>query len=167
MGIEAPWRVEDVELNLQQGEVVVRVAHDGGALTCPECGRPANRYDTRQRRWRHLDTCQYRTILAWGAGRLVAVGNEGVVYSDGGISWTKPSDTSTGQLAFPWDLDRRRLHGTGWSHEPRVSNIVHSDDGDRWELQATIDALGRMAVRYCLERQALRGPSRATRSCER
>ena len=64
VGIEAPWRVEDVELNLQQGEVVVRVAHDGGPLTCPECGRPANRYDTRQRRCRHLDTCQYRTILA-------------------------------------------------------------------------------------------------------
>ena len=64
VGIEAPWRVEDVELNLQQGEVVVRVAHDGGPLRCPECGRPANRYDTRQRRWRHLDTCQYRTILA-------------------------------------------------------------------------------------------------------
>ena len=48
VGIEAPWRVEDVELNLQQGEVVVRVAHDGGPLRCPECGRPANRYDTRQ-----------------------------------------------------------------------------------------------------------------------
>ena len=64
VGIEAPWRVEDVELNLQQGEVVVRVAHDGGPVRCPECGRPANRYDTRQRRWRHLDTCQYRTILA-------------------------------------------------------------------------------------------------------
>ena len=58
VGIEAPWRVEDVKLN-QQGEVVVRVAHDGG----PVCSRPANRYDTRQRRWRHLDTFQYRAIL--------------------------------------------------------------------------------------------------------
>ena len=64
LNIEAPWRVADVELNLQQGEVVVHVEHDGKALNCPECGQPARRYDTRQRRWRHLDTCQYRTILA-------------------------------------------------------------------------------------------------------
>ena len=53
LNIEAPWRV-DVELNLQQGEVVVHVEHDGKALNCPECGQPARRYDTRQRRWRHL-----------------------------------------------------------------------------------------------------------------
>ena len=62
--IEDPWRVADVELNLEQGEVVVHVEHDGEALTCPQCGQPARRYDTRRRRWRHLDTCEYRTILA-------------------------------------------------------------------------------------------------------
>ena len=38
--------------------------HDVDELRCPECGRPSPRYDTRRRRWRHLDTCQYRTILA-------------------------------------------------------------------------------------------------------
>ena len=32
LNIEAPWRVADVELNLQQGEVVVHVEHDGEAL---------------------------------------------------------------------------------------------------------------------------------------
>ena len=45
LNIEAPWRVADVELNLQQGEVVVHVEHDGKALNCPECGQPARRYD--------------------------------------------------------------------------------------------------------------------------
>ena len=63
LGVEAPWRVADVELNLQQGEIVVHVEH-GGPLTCPHCGQAARRYDSRQRRWRHLDTCQYRTVLA-------------------------------------------------------------------------------------------------------
>ena len=46
--IEAPWRVADVELNLEQGEVVVHVEHDGEALNCPQCGQPARRYDTRR-----------------------------------------------------------------------------------------------------------------------
>ena len=70
LGIEAPWRVEGVELNLEEGEVVVQVEHAGGGLRCPECGRGGSRYDTRQRRWRHLDTCQYRTILAAGVPRV-------------------------------------------------------------------------------------------------
>ena len=70
LGIEAPWRVEGVELNLEEGEVMVQVEHAGEGLRCPECGRGGSRYDTRQRRWRHLDTCQYRTILAAGVPRV-------------------------------------------------------------------------------------------------
>ena len=31
------------------------------ALACPRCGRTCPGYDARQRRWRHLDTCQFRT----------------------------------------------------------------------------------------------------------
>jgi transposase len=30
---------------------------------CPECGAAKRRYDSRSRRWRHLDTCQFQTIL--------------------------------------------------------------------------------------------------------
>ena len=50
LSIKAPWRVVDVELNLEQGEVVVRVEHDGEVLNCPQCGQPARPYDTRRRR---------------------------------------------------------------------------------------------------------------------
>ena len=41
----------EVEINEQAEEVVVRV------------DTTARRYDTRWRRWRRLDTCEYRTIL--------------------------------------------------------------------------------------------------------
>ena len=64
LGIESPWRVEDVELNLGEGEVLVRVGHGGSALRCPECDVGSAGYDSRERRWRHLDTTmQYRTIV--------------------------------------------------------------------------------------------------------
>jgi transposase len=62
-GITAPWRVTDVALDRGQNEVRVQLEHAGETLTCPQCGKPCPGYDTRQRRWRHLDTCQYRTIL--------------------------------------------------------------------------------------------------------
>jgi len=65
LGIERPWAVTDVDLDLPHDEVRVRVEHgdDGPRLTCPACGRACPGYDKRERRWRHLDTCQYRTIL--------------------------------------------------------------------------------------------------------
>lgn len=64
LGVRSPWEVTDVSLRLADGEVEVLVEHmSSEALSCPECGSAATRYDTRRRRWRHLPTCQYRTIL--------------------------------------------------------------------------------------------------------
>jgi len=54
-----------VELQLKQGEVHVYLAHEN-QLECPcaECGARCALYDHQaERQWRHLDTCQYRTIL--------------------------------------------------------------------------------------------------------
>jgi len=65
LGIEAPWQVEHVELKLEQGEVHVFLEHeDKREWACAECGALCPLYDHQaERRWRHLDTCQYRTIL--------------------------------------------------------------------------------------------------------
>lgn len=65
LGIEAPWQVERVELQLKQGEVHVYLTHQANLeWACAECGRPSPLYDHQaERQWRHLDTCQYQTIL--------------------------------------------------------------------------------------------------------
>ena len=65
LGIEDPWFVDSVELKLDQGEVHVRLAHhDMIDWPCPECGAACKLYDHQpERQWRHLDTCQYQTIL--------------------------------------------------------------------------------------------------------
>lgn len=65
LGIEAPWYVDSVELKLEEGEVHVRLAHhDMIHWPCPECGAPSKLHDHQpERQWRHLDTCQYQTIL--------------------------------------------------------------------------------------------------------
>ena len=63
LGITAPWHVEQVELKLESGQILIRVESSSAVDVCPECGERRPRYDTSERRWRHLDTCQYQTIL--------------------------------------------------------------------------------------------------------
>jgi transposase len=63
LGIMAPWQVEKVELKLESGQVLIRVEGSSAVLVCPECGERCPAYDSDERQWRHLDTCQYRTIL--------------------------------------------------------------------------------------------------------
>jgi transposase len=54
-----------VDLQLQQGEVHVYLTHDDKPeWPCADCGASCPLYDHQaERQWRHLDTCQYRTIL--------------------------------------------------------------------------------------------------------
>lgn len=64
LGLRAPWVVEAVDLHDEAEEVVIRVGLKGSVvLVCPECGKPMPGYDRRRRRWRHLDTCQYQTLI--------------------------------------------------------------------------------------------------------
>src|SRR6266566_6495392 len=65
LGIEGPWQVERVDLQLKEGEVHVYLTHeDNREWACAECGVLSPLYDHQPERcWRHLDTCQYRTIL--------------------------------------------------------------------------------------------------------
>lgn len=65
LGVQYLWKIRAVDLDLPGCEVAVRVQYDHQvALCCPECGAEVPGYDSRERRWRHLNTCQYRTILA-------------------------------------------------------------------------------------------------------
>jgi hypothetical protein len=71
LGLTAPWGVEKVELRLEDGEVHVWVALPKDTLwVCPECHAGAPIHDHRERAWRHLDTCQYRTLLHARVPRL-------------------------------------------------------------------------------------------------
>ena len=64
IGLERPWQVSRVEVSHSDQEVRIFVARAARPrLRCPECDRPCSGYDTRERRWRHLDTMQYRTFL--------------------------------------------------------------------------------------------------------
>jgi transposase len=65
LGLEKPWRVSRVELNVTAKKVDLWLEHEPEARwACPQCGRELAGYDhSAERTWRHLDTCQFQTHL--------------------------------------------------------------------------------------------------------
>lgn len=65
LGINEPWTVDRVDLDMTQGRVDVYVGHAKGVrFACPECGQEHPVYDHSVKRvWRHLDSCQFMTYL--------------------------------------------------------------------------------------------------------
>jgi transposase len=63
LGLKSPWEVTGVELSMETGEVVVRVATTETVWGCPECSARMHVNEKVTRRWRHLDTCQFKTVI--------------------------------------------------------------------------------------------------------
>lgn len=121
LGIKSPWQVADVELSVSKGEVTVQVEQEAGAKSCcPSCGKESPGYDSRRRRWRHLDTCQYKTILLADVPR-VKCEEHGVVTVS--VPWAEPGSGFTAMfeaLVIDWLKEAStsavsRLMGLSWN----------------------------------------------------
>lgn len=94
LGIEKPWTVSRVELDVKEQHVNVFVEHKSGQeFTCPECGRKLGVYDhAEERTWRHLDSCQFATMLRARIPR-VQCPEHGV--RQAGVPWAEPRSRFT------------------------------------------------------------------------
>ena len=63
LGLVAPWHVESVTLKPKEQEIEVRVACAQTHWGCLQCHQRMEIHDYEERRWRHLDSCQFKTIL--------------------------------------------------------------------------------------------------------
>src|SRR5688572_15513631 len=140
LGIRAPWQVTEVELKEKEEEVHVTVALNGASRpTCPKCGRACPGYDTRRRSWRHLDTCQFKTIVVADVPR-VECGEHGVLQVE--VPWAAPESGFT-VLMESLIID--------WLLEASISAVAR-----RMRLSwDEIDGVRERAVRRGLERRKL------------
>jgi transposase len=103
LGLKAPWSIERVETQLQAGEVHVWVALPTNTLwVCPECGAAAPIHDHQERSWRHLDTCQFHTIVHARVPRLKCP-THGIRQLK--VPWAEPGSQFTAMfeaLAIDW-----------------------------------------------------------------
>jgi transposase len=64
LGVVAPWKVAEVRLEMDAKRVTVRVEpEDKTKWGDPETGKVAHLHKWKERKWRHLDTCQFETII--------------------------------------------------------------------------------------------------------
>lgn len=145
LGLHAPWHVTGVDLDRAAGSVTVEVtAVEGVTFACPTCGKPAPGYDRRRRKWRHLDTCQYTTVLEADVPR-VNCAEHGVATV--AVPWATPGSGYT--LLFEALV-------IDWLKEASVKAVAA-------QLRVTwgaIDRIMRRAVERGLARQKRQSPSR-------
>src|SRR2546428_11361942 len=80
LGLEKPWFVGKVDLNVAGQQVDVFVEHEPGvSWPCPECRREMGcRGHAEERGWRHLGSWQFRTFLHAPGPRGGCPGHGGV-----------------------------------------------------------------------------------------
>jgi transposase len=137
LGIGTPWRVVRVEVRASKQEVEVFVEHDGSALRCAVCQAAASRYDARTRSWRHLDTCQYRTLLTADIPRSKC--SEHGVHQER-VPWAEPGSRFTA-LFESLAID--------WLREASIAAVA-SQMGVSWD---ELDGIQQRAVRRGLARR--------------
>lgn len=144
LGIKFPWGVTQVELDLAQSEVRVHLANRSSQrMRCPDCNERCPGYDTQERRWRHLDTCQLQTYLIANVPRI------------------KCPKHGVKQVKVPWAEERSRFTALfealviDWLKETSISAVAERL-GLSWE-QA--DGIMQRAVRRGQERQGPRLPA--------
>lgn len=142
LGITKPWQVTEVKVSLVNNEVEVYVEHQGNKLTCPKCGQLCSGYDKRQRRWRHLDTCQLKTLLVADVPR-VECAEHGVVTL--GVPWAEPGSGFTA-LFEALMID--------WLKEASISAVA-----ERFQLSwNAVDGIMQRAVKRGLSRRGELSP---------
>jgi len=173
LGITEPWGVELVELKQEAGEVHVTVALPTNTRwVCPECHAAAPIHDHQERTWRHLDTCQFKTLVHGRVPRLhcpthgirqlrVAWAEPGsrftALFEALAIDWLKQASVSAvaKQMRLTWDeadgimaravqrgLARRKLEA------PRYVGVDETSFQKRHEYVTVASDLERTRVLY-------------------
>ncbi|MEI6150658.1 MAG: transposase [bacterium] len=71
LGDTTPWHVAGVRLDAGAQTIEIEMTLDGGELWgCPECGGAMHMHGAERRRWRHLDSCQFKTFVVADVPRV-------------------------------------------------------------------------------------------------
>lgn len=137
LGVESPWEVEGIERDSQSREVHVRIIFTDVAAACPVCGKASPIHDHTPRKWRHLDSCNHKTII------------------EADIPRTRCADHNVLQVKIPWAEKNSRFtvelerHVCMWLKEASITAVA-----DMFDLSwAEVAGIQERAVRRGMEKR--------------
>lgn len=93
LGLEKPWKVAGVVIDGERKEVRIRVECAAGeAWVDPETRERAEIKDWEERTWRHLDTCEYQTVISARVPRVVLSSGQTMTVR---VPWAEPGGRFT------------------------------------------------------------------------
>lgn len=138
LGLEPPWEVSDVCMDLPGGSITIKVEHSRSArFGCPVCGVSSPIHDHHLKRWRHLPTCHLRTIIEARTPR-VKCPEHGVLLV--GVPWAE------GNSKFTALFESLVI---GWLQEANISAVTRMMDVT-W---SQVDGIRHRAVKRGLARR--------------
>ncbi len=143
LGIEWPWEVQEIIRDGTTREVRVIVAYaEGEDAFCAKCGKVAAIHDRKARKWRHLDSCNHKTIIESEIPR-VRCEEHGVLQVK--VPWAEKNSR------FTMELER---HVCRWLQMASISEVGSMFDLS-WDEVAGIQE---RAVRRGLEKRKKSSP---------
>lgn len=139
LGLVAPWKVAEVRLEMEAKRVTVRVELDAKTKWAdPGSQQAAHLHDWTERKWRHMDTCQFETFIE---ARVPSVRHPDGRIEDVAVPWADRYQRVTrlmAQAVIIW------LEACG--NVSKVAKIMRLD----W---TTVDGIMKAAVGRGLERR--------------
>lgn len=147
LGLTSPWRVTLVEVAppippAVIGEISVRVEYPANEkLHCPDCEQIVPGYDRRERKWRHLNTMQWKTFITSDVPRANCA-DHGIKQIR--VSWAEDQSRFTAMFeAFTIDVlsavrskvQAEKLTGLSWDQVDRVMDQAVRRGLDRRSIE--------------------------------
>jgi transposase len=143
LGIESPWEVESIRRDSKAREVTAYVHYkESEPLLCPECGKPCKLHDHRIRKWRHLDSCNHKTLIEASIPRI-ACAEHGIRQIP--VSWAEKNSR------FTLEFESLVLL---WLKEDSLSTVAENF-GISWD---EVDGIMNRAVKRGLKRRGKTAP---------
>lgn len=148
LGLTPPWRVASVDIakpgpGTVLGEITVRVEYPSSQkLHCPECEAIGAGYDSRPRRWRHLNTMQWKTFIESDVPRVNCpdhgVKQIRVPWAEDQSRFTALFEASTIDvlMAVRSKVQAEQLIGISWDQVDRVMARAVARGLDRRKIEA-------------------------------
>jgi transposase len=145
LGLTAPWKVTSVDVNpdIKLRELTVRVEYPRTELLqCPECEEVCPGYDHKIRRWRHLNTMQFKTLIESEVPRVECkvhgVKSIGVHWAEDKSRYTALFEAFTVDvlLAVRSKVQAEQLTGLSWEQVDLIMDRSVSRGMERREIEA-------------------------------